>query len=123
MNVRRLAPVFSAVGILGLWGGAFLMWGRSAPTDALAEQPGTNAEVKQKIDALKASVLGKNEETRGNKVVAPMIRAPKAVYDYTPREVCLQMKNLHPDQYEDVDCSSDKYSSPDGWRWTPGMDH
>lgn len=123
MNVRRLAPVFSAVGILGLWGGAFLMWGRSGAADASLERPGANAEVKQKLDSLKTSVLGKNEETRGNKVVAPLIRPSKTVYDYTPREVCLQMKNLHPDTYDDVDCSSDKFSSPDGWRWTPGMDH
>ena len=122
MNLRRLSPVFAAVAILGLWGGVFLHWGRAGAADASLERPGAGSEVKQKVDELKTSVLGNNAETRGNKVVAPQIRPPKAVYDYTPREVCLQMKARYPEQYEDVDCSSDKYSSPDGWKWTPGMD-
>ena len=107
--------------VLALWGGAYMQWGRGGATDASTERPGGNKEVDQKLDELRAKVLGKNEETRGKKVYAPQIRPPKSAFDYTPREVCLQMKINHPDRYKDVDCASDKFSSPDGWIWTPGM--
>jgi hypothetical protein len=31
------------------------------------------------------------------------------------------MKDRYPDQYRNVDCSSEKYASPNGWIWTPDM--
>jgi hypothetical protein len=121
LSIRRLTPVFTVVAILGLWGGAFLLLGRSGAADASSERSGADREVKEKLSDLKASVVGKNQETRGDKVVAPQNRPPKSAYDYSPREVCMQMKVTYPDEYKDVDCASDKYSSPDGWIWTPGM--
>jgi len=113
--------VITGVAILGLWAGVFLLWGRSGAADASLERPGAGGEIKQKVDELRTSVLGKNEPTRGNAVVLPRNRPPERFYDVTPREVCLQMKDRYPEQYSDVDCSAEKYSSPDGWVWTPGM--
>ena len=121
MNIRRLMPAITGVAILGLWAGAFVVWGRAGAADASPERPGADGEVKQKIDDLKATVVGKNDETRGKVVVAPPIKAPAAVWDYTPREVCLQGKMNFPEQYKDVDCSDEKYSSPYGWREVKGM--
>jgi hypothetical protein len=122
VNVRRrLAPVVTGIAVLALWAGAFLKWGRGGPTEASPSRPGGDQEIKQQLDDLRTSVLGKNDETRGRKVSAPQTRPPKSAYDYTPREVCLQTKMTYPDRYKDVDCSSDKFSSPNGWIWTPGM--
>jgi len=104
--------------ILGLWGGAFMKWGRGGPAiEASTDRPGSDKEVQQKLDALKTSVLGKDEETRGNKVHAQQIKPPKSDYDYTAREVCMQMKLNYPEKYKDVDCGTDKFSSPNGWKW------
>ena len=121
MNIRRLTPVITGVAILGLWAFTFLQWGRAGVADASPDRPGADREVKDKLSDLKASVVGKNQETRGDKVFAPQNRPPKSAYDYSPREVCMQMKVSYPDEYKDVDCAADKYSSPDGWIWTPGM--
>jgi hypothetical protein len=121
VNIRRLAPAIACVAILGLWGGVFLEWGTAGAADASRSRPGADSEVKQRIDDLKSSVVGKNQETRGDKVFGAQNRPEKSAWDYTPREVCLQMKDRYPDEYKEVDCSDDKYSSPNGWIWTPGF--
>ena len=123
MNVRRLAPVIAGVSILGLWASVFQMWGRNGNEDPALVRPGAGKEVREKVADMKASVMGKSQETRGNNVVAPQNRPPKAYYDYTPREVCNEMKDRYPEQYSDIDCTDDKYSSPDGWIWSRGMQH
>lgn len=109
MNLRRLAPVISAVLILGLWGGAYMKWGRAVPVPP--ERAGGDKEVNRKLEELRASVLGKDDETRGKKV-APAKIPPKRILEFTPREVCIKMKIDFPDKYKEVDCASDKFSPP-----------
>lgn len=111
------------VAVVGLWAGAFVVWGRAGVADASSERGGADQEVKQKIDSLKASVVGKNDETQGKKVFAPQNRPEEGAWDYTPREVCMQGKANFPEEYRDVDCSDEKYSSPYNWREVRGMQH
>lgn len=118
MNLRRLSAVISIVIVGAVWGGAYLKWGRLTAEELAAEQEATEEQLKKEVDELKGEVLGKDDKTRGKKIVAPQVRPPKAYYDYTPREVCVQMKMRDPDRYEDMDCASDKFSSPVGWIWT-----
>jgi hypothetical protein len=121
VNIRRLMPAIVGVTILGMWAGAFLTLGRTGVGDASSERPGNPNAVKQKIEDLKASVIGKNDETQGKKVFAPQSRPSEQAWEYTPREVCMHGKANFPDEYKDVDCSDDKYSSPYNWREVPGM--
>lgn len=73
--------------------------------------------VDEKLDDLKTSLLGKEPGTRGEEVRPPRLGGvPKRLYDYTPREVCVQMKLDYPEQYADMDCSDDSFDSPFGWR-------
>jgi hypothetical protein len=120
VNLRRLAPGISAVLILGLWGGVYMKWGRAGlAADASPDRPGSDQEALQKLRDLKSSVVGNDAKTRGDTVHDPQIRPPKSAYDYTPREVCMKMKVNEPEKYKDVDCGSDKFASPEGWKWQP----
>ncbi len=117
MKLRRLAPVIAVLLVGGVWGFAFVKFGRP-PEEASQDRPGAEGQVKKELEELKGEVLGQNGKTRGKKVTAPQQRPPKAYYDYSPREVCVNMKMLHPERYENLDCSDDKFSSPLGWVWS-----
>lgn len=72
--------------------------------------------VDEKLDDIKEKLLGKGKETRGIDVTPPRERISKKYYDYTPREVCVQMKLDYPEQYADLDCGADSFNSPHTWR-------
>jgi hypothetical protein len=71
--------------------------------------------VRRSMHDLKDSVIGGSPTTRGNEILPPRDRPPKSYYEYTPREVCVQMKLNYPEHYKNLDCGAASLSSPYNW--------
>lgn len=127
MNLRHVVTAVACVVTIGaLWGGAYFLVGRpSLEEQQLSESERARTKddkaMERKLEDLRSGVLGKDDKTRGSDIHAPQTRPPKSAYDYTPREVCWQMKINYPDRYKDIDCADSKYDGTQGWIWTPGM--
>jgi hypothetical protein len=127
VNLRPVVAAAACVICIGaLWGGAYFLVGRPTPEEqTLSESEQARSRddkaMDRKLEDLRAGVLGKDDKTRGSDIHAPQTRPSKSAYDYTPREVCWQMKINYPDRYKDIDCADSKYDGTQGWIWTPGM--
>jgi hypothetical protein len=84
---------------------------KEARLKPLIENTGVNAG----ITDFKKKVLGNDDRTRGNDVRNDHGELPPELGDYTPRDVCQEMRLEFPDRFGTLDCSAERFDNGDNW--------